>query len=438
MRMVDLILQKRDGKSHSKEEIDFIIKGCTDKTIPDYQLSAWLMSVYFRGMTDEEVADLTIAMLNSGDKIDLSSIDGIKVDKHSTGGVGDTTTLVLAPVVAAAGIPVAKISGRGLGHTGGTLDKLESIPGCTTSISEDDFLKQIRKAGIAIVGQTADLTPADKYLYALRDVTGTIDSIPLIAGSIMSKKIASGADCLLLDVKVGNGAFMKSKEDAAKLAKSMVQIGTLMKRKTVALLTDMNQPLGMAIGNALEVAEALEILRGELAGGALKELSVALAAHMMLLAGACENLEDGKREALDIISSGRAARKMEELIEAQKGNPAVVEDPYLLPEAKYINSVISPDEGYLKSVKTEEVGKAAMILGAGRAKKSDRIDPAVGIWLKKRIGDKVSKGEPIGVIHSNDKDKTEEAKKCLLEAYTIGEEKPVSPPLIIDVFEPEK
>ena len=264
MRMVDLILQKRDGKSHSKEEIDFIIKGCTDKTIPDYQLSAWLMSVYFRGMTDEEVADLTIAMLNSGDKIDLSSIDGIKVDKHSTGGVGDTTTLVLAPVVAAAGIPVAKISGRGLGHTGGTLDKLESIPGCTTSISEDDFLKQIRKAGIAIVGQTADLTPADKYLYALRDVTGTIDSIPLIAGSIMSKKIASGADCLLLDVKVGNGAFMKSKEDAAKLAKSMVQIGTLMKRKTVALLTDMNQPLGMAIGNALEVAEALEYSGGSL------------------------------------------------------------------------------------------------------------------------------------------------------------------------------
>jgi len=437
MRMVDLILKKRDGETLSKEEIEFIIKGCTDESIPDYQLSAWLMSVYFQSMTDEEVADLTLSMLNSGEKIDLTSIQGVKVDKHSTGGVGDTTTLVLAPIVAAAGIPVAKISGRGLGHTGGTLDKLESIPGCITSISDEDFFQQIKKIGIAIAGQTANLTPADKHLYALRDVTATIDSIPLIAASIMSKKIASGADCLVLDVKVGSGAFMKKKSQAVELARSMVKIGTLMERKTVALLTDMDQPLGMAIGNALEVAEAFEILRGETTQGPLRELSITLASHMMLLAGACKSIEEGKEKAREIISDGSAVRKMEELIEAQKGNPSVVEDPYLLPQAKYVTSVLSPSDGYLQSVNTEDVGRAAMILGAGREKKSDIIDPAVGIWLKKRLGDRVSKGDPIGVIHSNDKDKTEEAKKCLLDAYIIGDHKPEEKPLIIDIFQPE-
>ncbi|HPZ09783.1 MAG TPA: thymidine phosphorylase, partial [Candidatus Eremiobacteraeota bacterium] len=325
MRMVDLIIKKRDSYTHTKEEIEFIVKGVTDETIPDYQITAWLMAVFFKGMSDKEVADLTLAMLESGDKMDLSSIPGIKVDKHSTGGVGDTTTLVLAPLVAAAGIPVAKISGRGLGHTGGTLDKLESIPGVTTALSIEDLLKQVRDIGVAVAGQTANLTPADKHLYSLRDVTGTVDSIPLILASVMSKKIASGADCLVLDVKVGSGAFMKKLEHARKLARSMVNIGTLMKRKTAALITDMDQPLGMAIGNALEVMEALEILRGEISSSPLKEVSLTLGAYMLLLAGACENIDKGKERLQKLISNGMGARKMEQLIEAQKGDPKVVE-----------------------------------------------------------------------------------------------------------------
>ncbi|OQA19806.1 MAG: Pyrimidine-nucleoside phosphorylase [bacterium ADurb.Bin363] len=434
MRMVDLIIKKRDSYTHTKEEIEFIVKGVTDETIPDYQITAWLMAVFFKGMSDKEVADLTLAMLESGDKMDLSSIPGIKVDKHSTGGVGDTTTLVLAPLVAAAGIPVAKISGRGLGHTGGTLDKLESIPGVTTALSIEDLLKQVRDIGVAVAGQTANLTPADKHLYSLRDVTGTVDSIPLILASVMSKKIASGADCLVLDVKVGSGAFMKKLEHARKLARSMVNIGTLMKRKTAALITDMDQPLGMAIGNALEVMEALEILRGEISSSPLKEVSLTLGAYMLLLAGACENIDKGKERLQKLISNGMGARKMEQLIEAQKGDPKVVEDPYLLPQAKYISSVLSPVDGYLQSVNTEEVGRAAMILGAGRERKSDRIDPSVGIWLKKRIGDKIQKGDPIAVIHSNDKDKTEDSGKCLLDAYKMGDEKPEEIPLIIDII----
>ena len=433
MRMVDLILKKRDGESLTKEEIEFIIKGTTDETIQDYQLTAWLMAVYFRGMIEEEVVNLTMSMLDSGEKIDLTSIEGVKVDKHSTGGVGDTTTLVLAPLVAAAGIPVAKISGRGLSHTGGTLDKLESIPGVTTYIEMEDFIKQVKNIGVAVAGQTANLTPADRRLYSLRDVTGTVDSIPLIVASIMSKKIASGADCLVLDVKVGSGAFMKKVGDAKILAQSMVRIGTLMNRKITAILSDMDQPLGMAIGNAIEVQEAFEILRGEI-GGPLKEASLILGANMLLLAGACNNIEDGKTRLQELISNGMGVRKMEELIEAQKGNPKVVEDPYLLPQAKYVSSVLSPACGYLQSVNAEEVGRAAMILGAGREKKTDRIDPAVGLWLKKRIGDKLEKGDPIAVIYSNDKEKTEESKKCLLEAYKIGEEKPEEKPLIIDVI----
>jgi pyrimidine-nucleoside phosphorylase len=434
MRMVDLILKKRDGETLTKEEIEFIIKGATDDTIQDYQLTAWLMAVYFRGMVEDEVVNLTLSMLDSGEKIDLTSIEGVKVDKHSTGGVGDTTTLILAPLVAAAGIPVAKISGRGLSHTGGTLDKLEAIPGVTTYIEMEDFIKQVKNIGVAVAGQTANLTPADKRLYSLRDVTGTVDSIPLIVASIMSKKIASGADCLVIDVKVGSGAFMKKVEDAKILARSMVNIGTLMNRKITAILSDMDQPLGMAIGNALEVQEAFEILRGEITGGPLKEASLILGANMLLLAGACNNIEDGKARLQELISDGSGARKMEELIEAQKGNPKVVEDPYLLPQAKYVSSVLSPACGYLQSVNAEEVGRSAMILGAGREKKFDRIDPAVGLWLKKRIGDKLEKGDPIAVIYSNDKEKTEEAKKCLLEAYKIGEEQPEEKPLIIDII----
>ncbi|MEQ8223947.1 MAG: pyrimidine-nucleoside phosphorylase [Candidatus Eremiobacterota bacterium] len=434
MRMVDLILKKRDGESLTKEEIEFIINGATDDTIQDYQLTAWLMAVYFRGMSEDEVVNLTMSMLESGEKIDLTSIEGVKVDKHSTGGVGDTTTLVLAPLVAAAGIPVAKISGRGLSHTGGTLDKLESIPGVTTSIELEDFIKQVKHIGVAVAGQTANLTPADKRLYSLRDVTGTVDSIPLIVASIMSKKIASGADCLVLDVKVGSGAFMKKADEARILARSMVKIGTLMKRKVTALLSDMDQPLGMAIGNAIEVQEAFEILRGEITGGPLKEASLTLGAHMLLLAGACSDITEGKDKLQELISNGMGARKMEQLIEAQHGNPKVVEDPYLLPQAKYVSSVLAPSGGYLQSVNAEEVGRSAMILGAGREKKSDKIDPAAGLWLKKRIGDKLEKGDPIAVIHSNDKEKTEDAKKCLLEAYKIGEEKPAEKPLIIDVI----
>jgi pyrimidine-nucleoside phosphorylase len=295
------------------------------------------MAVYFRGMTEDEVVNLTMSMLESGEKIDLTSIEGVKVDKHSTGGVGDTTTLVLAPLVAAAGIPVAKISGRGLSHTGGTLDKLESIPGVTTSIELEDFIKQVKHIGVAVAGQTANLTPADKRLYSLRDVTGTVDSIPLIVASIMSKKIASGADCLVLDVKVGSGAFMKKADEARILARSMVNIGTLMKRKVTALLSDMDQPLGMAIGNAIEVQEAFEILRGEITGGPLKEASLTLGAHMLLLAGACSDIKEGKEKLQELISNGMGARKMEQLIEAQHGNPKVVEDPYLLHLAKYVS-----------------------------------------------------------------------------------------------------
>ncbi|CAH8768793.1 pyrimidine-nucleoside phosphorylase [Paenibacillus dendritiformis] len=400
MRMVDLIAKKRDGKELTTEEINFVIEGYTKGDIPDYQVSAWAMAIYFQDMSERERADLTMAMVNSGDTIDLSAIEGIKVDKHSTGGVGDTTTLVLAPLVAALDIPVAKMSGRGLGHTGGTIDKLESIEGFHVEISKDEFVNLVNTHKIAVIGQTGNLTPADKKLYALRDVTGTVNSIPLIASSIMSKKIAAGSDAIVLDVKTGAGAFMKTAEDAKELAHAMVSIGNNVGRKTMAVISDMSQPLGRAIGNSLEVQEAIDTLRGH--GPAdLEELCLALGRQMVYLAGKAASLEEAEEQLKEVIRNGKALEKFKEFIANQGGNPAVADDPSLLPQASYQIEVPARQDGIVAEIVADEIGTAAMLLGAGRATKDSEIDLAVGLMLNKKIGDRVQAGESLVTIYAN-------------------------------------
>nr|WP_303740732.1 pyrimidine-nucleoside phosphorylase [Lutispora saccharofermentans] len=384
----------------SDEEINFFINGIMDGSIPDYQASALLMAIYFKGLNKRETAQLTMAMVNSGDVLDLSGIAGIKVDKHSTGGVGDKISLIVIPLAAAAGVPVAKISGRGLGHTGGTVDKLEAISGFNTELSKETFFDNVNKYKMSIAGQTANLTPADKKLYALRDVTATVDSIPLIASSIMSKKIASGADCIVLDVKVGSGAFMKSIDEAVLLAETMVEIGKSLNKKTIAVVSDMSQPLGHEVGNANEVKEAIEVLRGD---GAEDETEVALtiASYMTVLGGAFSEFNEAYGYLKGIIESGKALDKFKQLISIQSGNPEVADNPELLPQAKHHIEIKSSQEGFVYSIDAESIGVAAMLLGAGRRKKNDSIDHSAGITIKKKVGEKVNHDDTICILHTN-------------------------------------
>ncbi|KEQ26162.1 pyrimidine-nucleoside phosphorylase [Paenibacillus tyrfis] len=421
MRTVDIIHSKRDGKELSSEEIAFLVEGYTKGEIPDYQMSAWAMAVYFNGMSARETADLTLAMAHSGDQVDLSSIPGIKVDKHSTGGVGDTTTLIVGPLVAAAGIPVAKMSGRGLGHTGGTIDKLEAIPGFAVERTTEQFLAQVREIGLAVVGQTGNLTPADKKLYGLRDVTATVESIPLIASSIMSKKIASGADAIVLDVKTGRGAFMKSLDDSIKLAQAMVDIGTEVGRETVAVITNMDEPLGPSIGNSLEVLEAIDTLGGR-GPAELTEICLELAAHMVRLGGKADGEAEAKELVTRLLDNGEALAKLKQFIAAQEGDSRVAEDPARLPQAARRVDVPAPEEGYVAAIDAEALGITAMLLGAGRATKEDKIDLAVGIKLFKRVGDPVKKGEPLAELYINREDSAETAEMMerTAAAFTIA------------------
>lgn len=428
MRMVDVIEKKRNGGRLTKEEIDFFIAGYTKDSIPDYQVSAFLMAVYFKGMTAEEQAHLTMAMVASGDQIDLSAIEGIKVDKHSTGGVGDTTTLILVPLVAACGVPVAKMSGRGLGHTGGTLDKLEALEGFHIELTTEQFVQQVNELKLAVIGQSGNLTPADQKIYALRDVTGTVDSIPLIASSIMSKKIAAGADAIVLDVKSGKGAFMKTLEDSRALAESMVAIGNEVGRQTMAIISDMSQPLGYAIGNALEINEAIETLKGN-GPQDLTELCLALGSQMVLVGGRAETLEEARAMLEKVIQDGSALELFGELIEAQGGKKEVVHNPALLPTAEFQIPVKAKRSGYVVNMDADDIGIAAMLLGAGRATKDDEIDLAVGIVLEKKIGDAVTKDETLAVIHANTQD-VARSIELLHQHIQIADEQ-VSPPVLI-------
>ena len=420
MRMVDIIANKRDNKELSKEEIQFFVNGYTNGEIPDYQASALLMAVFFNDMTPDEAANLTMAMVNSGDQIDLSEIDGIKVDKHSTGGVGDTTTLVLAPLVAALDVPVAKMSGRGLGHTGGTIDKLEALKGFHVELSQDDFTKLVNENKVAVIGQSGNITPADKLLYALRDVTGTVNSIPLIASSIMSKKIAAGADAIVLDVKVGDGAFMKTEEDAVKLAETMVRIGNDVGRRTMAIISSMEEPLGYAVGNANEVKEAIDTLKGE-GPEDLTELSLTLASQMAVAGGKAKDLEEAREMLKAVIADGSALEKFKVFVNSQGGDGSLVEHPENLPAAEFHTEVVSEEEGYVEVIDAENIGVAASVLGAGRQTKEDEIDLSVGIMLKKKVGEYVNKGDVIAEIASNSKDVSDAAGK-IVSSYHLGSE----------------
>lgn len=419
MRMYDLILKKRNGNELTKEEINYFVENYTKGEIPDYQVSALLMAIFFQKMNGRETADLTMAMVNSGDILDLSEIQGIKVDKHSTGGVGDTTTLVLGPMVSALGVPVAKMSGRGLGHTGGTIDKLESFKGFSVEMPREKFIGNVNNIKIAVGGQTGELAPADKKLYALRDVTATVDNVSLIASSIMSKKIAAGADCIVLDVKVGEGAFMKTPEAAQELAAEMVSIGTNVGRKTVAIISDMDQPLGLAIGNALEVEEAIDTLKGN-GPKDLFELCLTLGSYMVTLAGAAKNVEEAREKLEETITSGAAINKLKEFVKAQGGDTSCIDDTSLLPKAKCVVPVLADTDGVVEKIHAESIGLIAMELGAGRATKESIIDLAVGIVLNKKRGEKVSKGDVIAYIHSNDENNIEKAKQDILSNYVIS------------------
>ncbi len=431
MRVVDLIEKKKHGEVLTAEEIDFIIQGYTNGTVPDYQMSAFLMTVYFEGMNNEETANLTTSFVDSGDKVDLSAIKGIKVDKHSTGGVGDKISLIVVPLVASVGIPVAKMSGRGLGHTGGTIDKLESIPGFKVELSNEEFINNVNTYKMAIVGQSANLTPADKKIYALRDVTATVDSIPLIASSIMGKKIASGADAIVLDVKLGSGAFMKSLEEAKKLARTMVDIGKSLNRDTIAVITNMNQPLGYEVGNANEIKEAIEVLKGN---GAEDETTVALtiASYMSVLGGAFKDFDGAYEHMTELIHSGKAVAKLKELIEIQGGDPEVVDNPELLPQAKNHIEVKSIKSGYVTSFDTEDIGITAMLLGAGRMTKEDKIDYAAGITLKKKIGDPVEVDDVLCILHTNNEN-WDDAYEKVIGAFHIGKDKPEKEKYIYEI-----
>ncbi|OPX83771.1 MAG: Pyrimidine-nucleoside phosphorylase [Pelotomaculum sp. PtaB.Bin104] len=424
MRMVDLINKKKQGRELTPAEINFIIGRYTVGEIPDYQMSALLMAIYFKGMGKEEITNLTLAYINSGDQVDLSGIKGIKVDKHSTGGVGDKVSLIVIPLVASLGVPVAKMSGRGLGHTGGTIDKLEAIAGFKTSLTMEEFLQHVNSYKMALVGQTANLTPADKKIYALRDVTATVDSVPLIAASVMSKKLASGADAIVLDVKVGSGAFMKSLDEAKELAQTMVDIGNSLKRKTVALLTDMSQPLGHEVGNANEVREAIEVLQGRGAKD-LTTVALTIAAYMAVLGGACPNFEKAYKELEKLINSGSAIDKFKQFIEIQGGQSEIVDHPDRLPQAKYHVAVQAAQAGYVTAIDAEAIGLAAMLLGAGRKKKDDLIDFAAGLTIVKKVGDRVDAGDTICLLHTNLAEHRE-AKNIAASAYSFGGDQPNS------------
>ncbi|MDM5154418.1 pyrimidine-nucleoside phosphorylase [Bacillus sp. DX1.1] len=427
MRMVDIIAKKRDGKELTTEEIGFFIKGYTDGTIPDYQVSALAMAIFFQDMSDRERADLTMAMVESGETIDLSEIEGIKVDKHSTGGVGDTTTLVLGPLVAALDVPVAKMSGRGLGHTGGTIDKLEAVEGFHVEITKEQFIDIVNRDKVAVIGQTGNLTPADKKIYALRDVTGTVNSIPLIASSIMSKKIAAGADAILLDVKTGAGAFMKTEEDAKELAHAMVRIGNNVGRQTMAVISDMSQPLGFAIGNALEVKEAIDTLKGE-GPEDLTELVLVLGSQMVVLAKKANTLEEAREMLKEVMKNGKAIEKFKEFLSNQGGDSSIVDHPEKLPQAKYVIDVPAKTSGVVSNIVADEIGIAAMLLGAGRATKEDEIDLAVGLMLRKKVGEAVKEGEPFVTIYAN-RENVEDVKAKIYENISISD-KAEAPKLI--------
>ncbi len=419
-RAIDVIRKKRDGGELSRDEIDYLVNSYTRGDIPDYQVSAWLMAVVLRGMTRAETASLTDAMLHSGEVLNLSSLAARKVDKHSTGGVGDKTSLVLAPLAAAAGVAVPMISGRGLGHTGGTLDKLEAIPGFNVNLPVAQFRRVLEACGCAMIGQTAEIAPADRKLYALRDVTGTVESPYLICASIMSKKLAEGIDALVLDVKTGSGAFMKGEKDAAFLAELMVETGERMGKKVVALITDMDQPLGRMIGNALEVVEVVEVLRGE-GPEDLRQLCIELAGWMLHLGGVADEVEDGKTQSEKLIASGKGLDRFRQMVELQGGDPRVVDDAKKLPQARHTTIVSSPKNGYLASLQCEQVGTACVILGGGRERKEDSVDPAVGIVLHKKVGDAVSVGETLATIHYNAETRAARAQQLLEASYQIAD-----------------
>ncbi|MFU0831412.1 MAG: Pyrimidine-nucleoside phosphorylase [Oscillospiraceae bacterium] len=428
MRMYDIISKKRDGEELSAEEIQFFIDGYVRGDIPDYQASALMMAIYFKGMTERETADLTMSMARSGETVDLSSIDGVKVDKHSTGGVGDKTTLIIGPIVASLGVRVAKMSGRGLGHTGGTVDKMEAIPGMQTAIDREKFFDIVRKVGISVIGQSGNLVPADKKLYALRDVTATIESIPLIASSIMSKKIAAGSDCILLDVKTGSGAFMKTVEDSIRLAEAMVSIGEHVGRKTIALITDMDRPLGNAIGNSLEICEVCETLKGH-GPKDLTSICIELAANMLYLAGH-GTAEECRKLAKTQIDNGAAFQKLREMVAAQGGDVAVLDDNSKFAQAPVQREITADKDGFIFSMNTQECGIASVELGAGREKKEDSIDFSAGIVLHKKVGDRVSAGESIATFYTSSEQKCDEAEKLFREAVQISNEPPKPLPLV--------
>ena len=436
MRMYDLILKKKQGGELSTDEIRYMIEGFTEGSIPDYQMSAMTMAICFRGMTPRETVDLTLAMRDSGDVLDLSGIKGVKVDKHSTGGVGDKTSLALPPIIAALGVPVAKMSGRGLGHTGGTIDKLECFDGFTTALSEEQFAGNVNTIGIAIAGQTANLAPADKKLYALRDVTATVDQMSLIASSIMSKKLASGSDAIVLDVKTGNGAFMKKLEDSRALAKEMVSIGTMAGKKTVAVITDMDQPLGRAVGNSLEVREAIDTLRGE--GPAdFKEVVFALGSQMLMLAGRAADEKEARALMEGVIEDGSALDKFAQFVRAQGGDAAPVYDTSLLPVAGKTLEVTAKESGYVHRILAEDIGIACMTLGGGRETKESAIDLSVGIILEKKNGDAVSDGEVLATIYGNDDAKMQAAYEKIAHAYEIAKEPAAFVPVVREYIFPE-
>lgn len=432
MRMYDLIMKKRKGEELTTEEINFFVDGFTKGEIPDYQASAMLMAIFFNKMNKRETADLTNAMVESGDKIDLSNIKGVKVDKHSTGGVGDKTSICLTPLVASLGIPVAKMSGRGLGHTGGTIDKLETFKGFSVELTEEQFMENVNKTNIAIMGQSGNLVPADKKLYALRDVTATVDNMSLIASSIMSKKLASGADAIVLDVKVGDGAFMKTPETAKELAQEMVDIGKHLGRETIGVISDMDQPLGYAIGNSLEVIEAIELLKGNVPKDLL-ELTLTIGSNMLLCAKMAESEEEARKMLMENIENGKGLEKLKDFVKAQGGDISPIDDYSKFPQAKYVEKVTSPVDGYITKIHAEAFGLIAMELGAGRATKESEIDLAVGIVLNKKRGEKVNKGDVLAYIHSNNEEKIEKARKSILENIVIEDSYDLNIPLIYDI-----
>ena len=431
MNILDIIGKKRDAKELNKEEIEFFVKGYTDGSIPDYQAAALVMAIYINGMSKEETTNLALAMAYSGDVLDLSDI-GEVVDKHSTGGIGDKITLILMPIVASLGVKVAKMSGRGLGATGGTKDKLEAIPGYRTEIEIEEFIENVKKIGISLIGQTLNLAPADKKLYALRDVTATVDNMSLIASSIMSKKIASGADAIVLDVKVGDGAFMKTPETAKELAREMVDIGNHLGRKTIGVISDMDQPLGFAIGNSLEIMEAIELLKGN-GPKDLLELTLTLGSNMLICAKKAETEEQARKRLEENIANGKGLEKLKEFIKAQGGDISAIDDFSKFPKAKYIEEVVAPRDGYITKIKAEAFGLIAMELGAGRATKESEIDLAVGLVLNKKRSDKVNKGDVLAYIHSNNKNNIEKARKSILENITIEDNYELNIPLIYDI-----